>query len=89
MNGHGIRLCVVNEKMGFFHTWEHYSRPMDASPFVGGAPAGVYSEVFGIVEFADGTKRVNPADIDFCDDKNSILSELETLEKLRKETRHD
>lgn len=47
------RLCKVEGKLGYFHTWEHYSRPVEASPLVGGAPAGIVSRVFGIVEFPD------------------------------------
>lgn len=45
------RLCQVGEKLGYFHTWEHYSKPLEASPMIGGAPAGVFSKMFGIVEF--------------------------------------
>ena len=32
------RLCVVNGRMGYFHCWEHYSRPVEPSPMIGGAP---------------------------------------------------
>ena len=69
-------LCKVDGKIGYFHTWEHFSKPLPASPFVGGEPAGVYSKVFGIVEFADGIQRIDPTDICFCDDGNKILTEL-------------
>lgn len=34
------RLCTVNDKLGYFHAWEHYSKPLEASPLIGGAPAG-------------------------------------------------
>ena len=37
------RLCQVGEKFGYFHAWEHYSKPLEASPLMGGAPAGVFS----------------------------------------------
>ena len=47
------RLCTVNDKLGYFHAWEHYSKPLEASPLIGGAPAGVFSKIFGIVEFSD------------------------------------
>ena len=40
------RLCQVGEKLGYFHVWEHYSKPLEASPMIGGAPAGVFSKVF-------------------------------------------
>lgn len=61
------RLCKVGEKLGYFHTWEHYSKPL---------PAGIFSKVFGIVEFPDEVQRVDPTDICFCDDGNEILTEL-------------
>lgn len=70
------RLCKVEGKFGYFHTWEHYSQPVEASPLVGGAPAGVVSRVFGIVEFPEGVKRVEPYEIQFCDEQNAILSEM-------------
>lgn len=70
------RLCKVEGKLGYFHTWEHYSRPVEASPLVGGAPAGVISQVFGIVEFTDGVKRVEPYMIQFCDEQNAILNDM-------------
>lgn len=34
------RLCKVGEKLGYFHTWEHYSKPLPASPLIGGEPQG-------------------------------------------------
>lgn len=68
------RLCKVNNKLGYFHTWEHYSRPVEASLLVGGAPAGVIGQVFGIVEFSDGVKRVQPYEIQFCDEINAYLT---------------
>lgn len=60
------RLCTVNDKLGYFHAWEHYSKPLEASPLIGGAPAGVFSKIFGIVEFSDGVRRVDPTDICFA-----------------------
>lgn len=32
----GTRFCTVEEKHGYFHTWEHYSKPIPASSLVGG-----------------------------------------------------
>lgn len=69
----GTRLCRVDGKYGFFHTWELYSQPVEASPFVGGAPAGVFNRVYGIVEFEDDVRRVDPTHIEFCDKCNAIL----------------
>lgn len=71
------RLCRVGDKLGYFHVWEHYSTPLEASPLIGGAPAGVFSKIFGIVEFSDSVKRVDPKDICFCDEENQMLSEIE------------
>lgn len=68
------RLCTVNGITGYFHTWEHYSKPLPASPLIGGEPAGVFSKIFGIVEFEDGVKRIDPTDIKFCDEENAMLS---------------
>ena len=67
-------MCTVNGQTGYFHTWETYSKPLEASPLRGGAPAGVFSKVFGIVEFKDGVRRVDPTDIKFCDEENASLS---------------
>lgn len=75
------RLCKVKGKHGYFHTWEHYSKPIEASPLVGGAPAGVISQVFGIVEFEDGVQRVRPCDIKFLDEASDILRFLNEQEK--------
>lgn len=68
------RLCTVNGETGYFHTWENYSKPLEASLLVGGAPAGVFSKIFGIVEFEDGIRRVDPTDVKFCDEENEMLS---------------
>lgn len=76
-----LRLCEVNGMLGYFHTWEHYSRPAEASPLVGGAPAGVIGQVFGIVEFPDGVKRVEPYKIKFCDEQNAMLGKMNEVRK--------
>lgn len=68
------RLCTVNGEVGYFHTWEQYSKPLEASPLVGGAPAGVFGKIFGIVEFEDSVRRVEPTNIKFCDEENEMLS---------------
>lgn len=75
------RLCKVGDKFGYFHLWEPYSKPLEASPLIGGAPAGVFSKVFGVVEFADGVERVDPTSIHFCDEGNKILSMMEKGER--------
>lgn len=37
-------------------------------------PAGVFSKIFGIVEFEDWVRRVDPTEIKFCDEENEMLS---------------
>lgn len=69
-----MRLCKVYNKTGYFHTWEHYSEPIPASPYIGGSPEGVFSRLYGIVEFLDGVERVEVCDINFCDDINHNLT---------------
>lgn len=71
------RGCIVDGRPGYFHLWEQYSEPMAASLLQGGAPAGVYSRVFGIVEFSDGVERIPPYKIKFTDEDNASLNELE------------
>ena len=66
------RLCTVKGETGYFHTWEHYSKPLPASPLVGGEPAGLFSQIFGIIEFKDGVRRVDPTAIIFCDEENAM-----------------
>lgn len=71
------RLCEVDDEFGYFHMWENYSRPIDASPLVVGAPAGVYSRVYGIVEFTTGVRRVDPTKIKFCDEEHAALCAMQ------------
>lgn len=73
------RLCEVNGKLGYFHRWEQWSKVVDASPLRGGHPGGQNGQVFGIVEFEDGVRRVGPSSIKFCDEENAILCEMAKL----------
>ena len=82
------RLCVVNGKMGYFHCWEHYSRPVEPSPMIGGAPGGVISFVRAIVEFPEGIGYVDPKDLKFCDEENVYLHRLLKIEDMRKEKKN-
>lgn len=70
------RLCTVNGEYGYFHTWEQYSKPLEANLLMVGAPAGVFSKIYGIVEFEDRIRRVDPTKIKFCDEENEMLSVL-------------
>jgi hypothetical protein len=56
------RLCTVRGDYGYFHTWEHYTNSSGQS--------GVY----GLVEFEDSVRRVEPTCIKFCDEENEMLS---------------
>lgn len=67
------RLCEVDGELGYFHCWEHWSNVIDASPLRGGHPGGQIGQIYGIVEFKDGVRRIDPAKIKFCDDENAIL----------------
>lgn len=73
------RLCMVKNEIGYFHTWEHYSKPVEASLLIGGAPAGIFSRVYGIVEFTNGVRRIDPDDICFCDDHYSQLCLMQRM----------
>lgn len=75
------RACTVNGENGYFHLWEQYSQPVGESPLIGGPPAGVISQVFGIVEFEDGVRRVQPYDIKFCDDEHMMIHEWNESDK--------
>lgn len=79
------RLCEVNGKFGYFHCWEHYSRPVKPSPMIGGAPGGVISFVRAIVEFPEGIGYVDPKDLKFRDEENSSLKMIQAIENKRKE----
>lgn len=71
------RLCEINGELGYFHTWEHWSNVVDASLLRGGHPGGQVGQVYGIVEFKDGVRRVDPSKIKFCDEINANLCEME------------
>lgn len=49
---------------------------IDASPLRGGHPACQIGQVYGIVEFKDGVRRVDPVSIKFCDEENASLCAL-------------
>lgn len=66
-----LRLCTVDKEAGYFHCWEHYSRPGTDT-----TPSGVVSYVSGIVEFRDRVERVAPERIRFCDEENAYLQAL-------------
>lgn len=78
-----LRLCKVNNELGYFHCWEHYSEPVPAGLAIGSSPAGFVSYVSGIVEFEDGIRHVDPTEIKFCDEEHANLCALNKYEKER------
>ena len=48
---------------------------------IGGPPAGVFSQIHGIVEFEDGVRRVDPTRIKFCDEVGGALHVMNKFEK--------
>ena len=79
------RLCKVDDRIGYFHTWEQYNDVIPPSPLKGGHPGGTVSEVFAIVEFEDGVERVCPHKIKFIDQINADLGVMNKLSKEVKE----
>ncbi len=78
------RLCEVKGELGYFHLWEQWSNTVDASPFLGGHPGGQIGQVYGIVEFKDGVRRVDPESIKFCDEENAALcSHIKHIEEMK------
>ena len=74
---HRTRNCEVDGRPGYFHMWEHFSKPVPGSLIIDGPPAGVIAQVYGIVEFSDGVERVDPCSIKFTDEDNHYLREYE------------
>ena len=70
------RLCKVGNELGYFHLWEQWFSVIGASALRGGHPAGQIGQVYGIVEFAGGVRRVDPTEIKFCDE-NALWEESE------------
>lgn len=70
------RLCKVKGELGYFHLWEQWSNVVGESALRGGHPGGQVGQVYGIVEFADGVRRVDPVNIIFCDEASAMLSEM-------------
>ena len=68
-----LRLCKVDEKLGYFHCWEQYSDVIASGLTVGSHPGGQYSRIFGIIEFDDRIERVDPSKIQFVDEDHDYL----------------
>ncbi len=76
-----LRLCKVKSELGYFHCWEHFSKPVPAGLAIGSPPAGVISYVVGIVEFDNGVRRVDPTEIKFCDEESACLYSMNARQK--------
>lgn len=71
------RLCVVKGEVGYFHMWEHFSKPLSEGLMAAGQPAGTFSKVYGLVEFKNGVRRVEPSDIAFRDEDYEFLCRID------------
>nr|DAV73011.1 MAG TPA: hypothetical protein [Caudoviricetes sp.] len=71
------RECVVDGKVGYFCCWEQYANVVEPSPMTGGHPGGQLAAVYAIVEFDDGVRRVNIADIKFMDEMHKSLERMQ------------
>lgn len=78
------RLCVVRGKVGYFHMWEHYSKPLSEGLMTSGQAVGIFSKVYGIVEFKNGVRRVDPIDIKFRDESYDELCHIDADEDGKK-----
>lgn len=67
------RECVVNGKVGYFCCWEQYAEVVEPSLMMGGHPGGQLAAVYAIVEFDEGVRRVNIAEIQFTDEVHESL----------------
>ena len=84
------RACEVDGRPGLFHIWEQWlhREPLRNGNYIGkrnshnGAPIG---QVYGIVEFSDGVKRVDPMKIKFCDEDNALLAAMEKHKEAEKD----
>lgn len=84
-----LRLCMVNGKLGYFHCWEHYSKPVEASLLIGGAPEGIISFVRGIIEFPESVGYANPEDIKFCDNEHAYLCAMAKHHEENRKEKHN
>lgn len=50
-----LRPCIVDDHKALFHGWTEKEYVVEASPLIGGAPAGQIKYLYGVVEYEDGT----------------------------------
>ena len=64
------RRCTVNGRKALFHRWHEFCKVVEASPMIGGAPAGQIKYTLGTVEYEDGSiDEVLPKCIVFEDNR--------------------
>ena len=68
------RLCQVGDEIGDFHCWEQFSTVIEPGIAVGSHPGGQIAQMYGIVEFPDSVRRVDPTKIKFVDEDNADLA---------------
>lgn len=69
-----LRPCEVNGEKATFHCWEQYSTIVEPSVLKRSHTGGQISQVFGIVEFKDGSiKRIQPYEIKFVTNKDLLV----------------
>lgn len=69
------RPCIVNGKKALFHKWNEFAKVVEASPLIGGSPAGQIKYTLGMVEYEDGTvEEVLPRHIKFLD--HNLFNEI-------------
>lgn len=62
------RPCLIKDKKALFHMWFECAKVVPPSPMVGGHSGGIIKDVFGLVEFEDGSvSEVYPYEIKFLD----------------------
>lgn len=79
---HETRICQVEHEVGLFHCWEQYADVISPGLTVGSHPGGQYARVYGIVEFTNDVRRVDPSKIMFIDETNNYLNNFAKLKAL-------
>lgn len=77
------RRCTVNGRKALFHRWHEFCKVVEASPMIGGAPAGQIKYTLGTIEYEDGSiEEVAPHRIVFEDElvKREWTARKEDLE---------
>lgn len=62
------RTCWVGDRRALFHGWANEAYTVGASPMIGGSAPGQIWNVYGIVEYEDGSvSTVEPCLVHFAD----------------------